>query len=1320
MKKTLRKSLSLVLAVVMLVSCMVFSLPGANAASFPQTLYNGETAVIYNINAAQNGKYLVEVDVIKYASGAIESEAGDIIIRYKPGNGLEAEKSVTLEDVVATNTFNYEGNGQQAYYAVVDGFPTRATASVLKTNTDVNDSGICVGIKIWDINSGFFTPIYNTLESDRQNGAQTSGLMFSNVDVLNQYYPYAKEGSASGGALTLPENITNPKTSQINFYVKDQWGVTMISPKIDAPTVAGLSFSQDKSIVTITGTGDANYYSSSANYRDITVKATYSTANESATGITEVPQVCRITSSAVKTYAPTYDNRTKAGLSLWFTAGGTDNPEKIVLEPTTTNTYKMKTENYLKIKNNSTRTAVITSIEVPDNAPYRFVFAEDTVLAAGATLSVKIQDLEAASENYSIDADVNYTLEGLYKASSSSTLVTLTCGTTVPCIYNNSNTNTTVRCEQEGGVTSNVVVDVSLNGGSKVIYNQKSFGKKSGTSDEFAWTADCYVDTTSSPNYNSDGVKMGFHFINQYGERDNQYYFQKEDNNSGTHKQAGSYDSIGSFGFTSSPTGHTDGKKEVTGVDIGKGKGKSNDQPFYGVIFGGSTSSSAPAQLVFSKLQLFTNTGVFNNSVYFDLTLNVYAINKTLLKSSVATARSISPLSCYYTSSTYTTFNSMENNSTFKEALIQLGTDMTNQFAVTTAQTELDTAYSNMLNKGTSGASYCIVHQKHEDGDFNSPITETSVNYFVLEIGTQSVLALKDEYVGDGEGQCNKHSQLLTVNLTSSGTHTLVYNYWKIDFSRLNELKKTYNTIKTKFKFSNLDSADDELDAVNAVNQSSTNPLPETQNEVDSLAVDFYNAIRSLVFLSYEMTVTHRMVGPTGTLITSPEVPTYTEHPNKTATYGEYEDGVANINDSTYTIYGVHYYPVFDAKYLEYVSDTPKVSGITTSYTVKGSKTITITYKAKAIEDTRLSEAIDMVKNHSYQMRQEYTVTSFNEFYSWFQANRNALNPASFSIFDTEDYEQKLALYKSEEAKLDKLMTDEQETALNDFIFDYDVLNLMPSSYCNGYSLISSYEQNYQTAKELISLRSEREAGERAAQAIIDSAKQFNPMAHISGKKTLTKAPLDGVPGDYGVACGRDGCNATITTEKTLPNPNFNTAVRSYYNYSNRGAALCYSDEEAASSNTQHIRFPASCVVPKDAVVEDFGFVFIPTMNINYGVEPADNTPVNVDSLYIGSPMVSKRSVYTDENPHYTLHPQADGSSVYTFNLKLGLNRDRWDVHYAVRSYVKYSYDGISVTVYDKTYSSRSASYIAKCVMENPNELETAKQVIGAKFGYLY
>ena len=160
--KHLKKAVSVILCVALLVSGLVFTVPTAVGASYPDNLYNGSTKVSYTINDAQKGKYLVEIDAVKYNPNtllepqAIRSEAGDILITYRAENGTAPESTRRLEDVIPADAFNYTGEGTFAYYTVLDGFPQNVTASLKKTNTAANDSGLYTGVKVWNIGSGAF------------------------------------------------------------------------------------------------------------------------------------------------------------------------------------------------------------------------------------------------------------------------------------------------------------------------------------------------------------------------------------------------------------------------------------------------------------------------------------------------------------------------------------------------------------------------------------------------------------------------------------------------------------------------------------------------------------------------------------------------------------------------------------------------------------------------------------------------------------------------------------------------------------------------------------------------------------------------------------------------------------------------------------------------------------------------------------------------------------------------------------------------------------------------------------------------------------
>ena len=112
-------------------------------------------------------------------------------------------------------------------------------------------------------------------------------------------------------------------------------------------------------------------------------------------------------------------------------------------------------------------------------------------------------------------------------------------------------------------------------------------------------------------------------------------------------------------------------------------------------------------------------------------------------------------------------------------------------------------------------------------------------------------------------------------------------------------------------------------------------------------------------------------------------------------------------------------------------------------------------------------------------------------------------------------------------------------------------------------------------------------------------------------------------------------------------------------------------------------------------------------------MEPADNTPVNVDLLVDGGMYVFKKSMI---DGNYTKR-EFDDKDVYTFNLLLNVDKANWDIHYAARSYVVYEIDGMEVTVYDCSYSSRTVTNIAALAAANKRELPETRAYIAEKFG---
>lgn len=1293
MRKLMRKSLSLILAVAVITSCMVFAVPKSSAASLPSGLLNnGTDAVTYTASDAAVGKYLVEIDAVKFTNdsaakpGAIASDAGNITITYKPDNGVSAVITKQLTGIIHANEFNAAGDKTVAYYAVVDGFPTKANISVMKNNVSDNDAGLYAEIKIWDLGLGYFTNIFDYKQLQKSNGVGTSNLMFSDISSLLQYYPYAFSGSANSTSFTLPSGVTTSASANVTFSVADQWGVTMIKPNVTYPEVVGLTFSRNNNVMTVSGTGDANNVSAST--RTVNLSATYETLNPNAGSSLSATSTVTVNNSSTATYAPTYANREKGGLTVSFKAGSS-NAEKFALD----SNYAMTTTNYIYIKNNSSRTANITDISTESSG--RFAFQTTTTkLAAGASTTIKLIDKKSGSGSYEAKTTVTYTLDNFYNASTGS-LVNLTASANIPFIYNNVTTPSIHVYDKPAARKIDVYVGLQANTG---VLNQT--GKSDGV-EKCTWSADYYVNRDDASTY--DAAKLGFLITTNYT---NHYTFQAENNYAGTYLLEGNYSSCGTFGFTSSsPTACTSSVKEVTNTEIGTGSaGLTKFIDFYGNIFAPSTTSADPARIKFENLQVHCPT-VVSNSAYFSCDLNVYAYSKSALRSRISSVLSKSPISCYYNADKWSKYEGMNASSALQEAQSLLGTDMTNQKAINDASANLLTAYNNVLAASSQG-TYAVNHYKHS-GDINSAIVASSVDFYAFEKGASDSLQLNSDF----SSATNKHSAAYTATLSSLTTYVYTYHYWNIDFTALNALLDTYDTVSANGQFTNTEEAiGTEYAEVKAIDRSDSSDSPTVQNDVDLKTNALATAMRKLEYLSYDMSVTHKMLNPTGTdEISNDLIKTYTETYNKTTTYGEYVDGTADINDGSYTIKGVHYAPLTDAKFMSYASNY-YVGGVSSSYICASSKDITITYYAKAIEDQTLTNMINDTLTNINEWKTKYTSQSLTAFEDWFNTNYDdGTLTYGFSVFDTDDYNAVVSEYQAELAKLDTLVTEAQKNTITQFQSDYDMIDFMPKAYCNGQSMLDTYKSVYGECTDFLKLVSDNNAGSKAAEALIESFKDFKAVVHTAAGHKLLAAPTDGVDGKYYVPCST--CDEVIESGN-IAHPTFNNLVVPAYTYSNRGAALRYDSEEVTAS-TQGMRFPASCLVPQGATVVDFGFVYTQTKYLNNGVEPTDNTVTNVDSLISGGLYIQKASM---KDGHFTVRTADDGT-VYSFNLVINVDKANWAKHYAARSYVVYSIDGVEVTVYDKTYSSRSATYLAGCIVNSLSETSAAKTFIAQKFG---
>ncbi|GEM_PF-3180484 len=1310
--KHLKKAVSVILCVALLASGLVFTVPTAVGASYPDNLYNGSTKVSYTINDAQKGKYLVEIDAVKYNPNtlqepqAIRSEAGDILVTYRAENGTAPESTLRLEDVIPADAFNYTGEGTFAYYAVLNGFPQNVTVSLKKTNTAANDSGLYSGVKVWNIGSGAFASVFDYTKIERSNGVGTGDLIFSSCAVDTSSFPYAVSGSASGSNLTLPAGLNAVSAAQ-NFYVTDQWGVMMMAPKIAFTPVTGLTFSQTANVMTVKGTGDANNPSGSS--RSVKLTATYPTRNTGVSNTYSLERTFTVYNSSTLTYAPTFANRDKAGLSLSFKTSTSSNVKKFALN----SAYKMTTTNYLVIKNNASRAATV-NISTTSSDKIRVNPATD-VIAAGATKNYQIMDLTAASENYNADITVSYTLDGLYDAATGM-LENLSAGSTIPFVYRPSN------------MPGASVYDTN-NYGSKVestIAYQSDAGvlelvRKDESQDRSKLEANFYINTSEYPTYQSAG--LGFYIRRDNTKHD--YYFQHEDNHAGKHTLTGSYSSPGSFGFTSSPGTHelknSDFKQEKVDLKVNNDTNTAF-QPFYGTIF--TCVSANPAQILFTGkdgsgnlnfngdddkdgLQIYCPGGFPYpaNSAYLLTRLNVYAFNTSALSTQINTCTSKAFLSCYYNSTKWASYTSM-SSSALKTAQMQQGALVTNQANVDSAKSALVTAYNN-LNSAAANGTYSLIHNKHT-GDIGTAIEQTTVDYYVFENGASNVL----KFNGSFASACNKHSEACTPTLEASGTYEHTYDYWNIDFSGLLAALEHFDAVAPAGQFSNTDDAVGvQLYAARSVDTGSSSAQPQKQTDVENIINDLNAAMRNLKYTSFNMHVEHKMYNPTGTeVIENDVIQTYTETYNKTCTYGEVVDGTANLNDGTYTVKGYHFEPQPDATFKQYASSY-YYQGISSEYLCNEEKEITMVYYVKPIQDEQLKTLITTVENEFDTWEGLYTDASIDAFVEWYDAkNGEGAFSKAFSVFDEVEYQALVNEFSAEYSKLDKIATTAQIDTLAQFVADYEMLEDFSDAFCHSSELLATYSDMYSAANNLLDLSESNNAGQNAADAVINNLEDFELTYHNAGEHRLLTAPKDGVDGNYYTLCGN--C-AAIVESGVFKSPSFNTFRHPAYNYATRGAALRV-ESENVQGNTQGMRFTASCKVPEDAELVDFGFVFTQTKYLNGGKEPEDNTPVNMDLLVDGGMYISKMSMI---NGNYSLYGADDGSDIYTFNLVLNINRSNWGTHYAARSYVVYSINGMEVTVYDSGFSSRTALGIAEKVMANPKELPETRNYIAEKFG---
>lgn len=194
-------------------------------------------------------------------------------------------------------------------------------------------------------------------------------------------------------------------------------------------------------------------------------------------------------------------------------------------------------------------------------------------------------------------------------------------------------------------------------------------------------------------------------------------------------------------------------------------------------------------------------------------------------------------------------------------------------------------------------------------------------------------------------------------------------------------------------------------------------------------------------------------------------------------------------------------------------------------------------------------------------------------------------------------------------------------------------------------------------------------------------------------------------------ASAEEAQNAT----EPIPAPFFNIYNSGECDYSLRGASLrlSESDEYVDFDTTQGMRFTASMKVPEGVdfkvgsagnALTDFGFVFSQTKRLNGGI---DGFVIDANDVYKVSVKDKNEGTFYGSNWSGVTYHDADDTM--TFNLVIKVKAMNWEEDYCARAYMTYNYNGFEFTVYDSDFSSRSVENIAKAVIADENEPQSAK-----------
>lgn len=503
-------------------------------------------------------------------------------------------------------------------------------------------------------------------------------------------------------------------------------------------------------------------------------------------------------SETVTTYAPTYENREKAGLS----AKVVDADDKTTACVPLNSSYKIVGSYFLALTNNSTQTVNISKMysaandrTANDNLGncYNLESTGGFSIKPGETEKIRISS-GAYEGNYQMRLFIDYTMDNVIDIYNNPVKLEAYCNQSFKYV---AVTKPSMRVYDSGITTSDRTVDanVSLVADKGLLTAQGNkcvpvFGQESSydyKNDLVSMVVDYYVDYGECPTWKDAG--FAWQFITNSANT-NPMYFNKQSGWAGTVSIGGTYSSLGSVGWEGAVSTKATAKDTATQIlsnnDLSNVKGTVTKVAWTGDMPKGSNSSTGPWKLTTAGvadstskgLQLYVTNGKNGNSSYFNVTLNVYSYDKTALKETISKAQNAGYISAYYDESVWQSYYSA-----YQAAAERNGMVKTNEKAVADDNAALVSAVES-ISDTASVTKGCFVVNHNDYGA--SPRTEemqvenvTTVYYINDTIQSVMIPCLSSL------SSRNKHSYPIGVDIEKGKTKLLDYYYWTIDTTDL-------------------------------------------------------------------------------------------------------------------------------------------------------------------------------------------------------------------------------------------------------------------------------------------------------------------------------------------------------------------------------------------------------------------------------------------------------------------------------------------------------------------------------------------------------